>query len=204
MHRIALAEIVVLAVVQHSSPQVIIGRNGSTQGDRNLRETEALLQFLRYFLVALVVYLTGRNVGVGRADAENIARVLFVRDADIDILTQAAHNLAGLLFRPQLRAVVQVAADGDAAVLRCAAGCLADLSNVVTERGGNAGEVEPVHAFEDLIPVEIGKLGLRDRGTCAVVDDLRRTLARALLQEVNADTVAATYDLRCIHAVFAQ
>ena len=83
-------------------------------------------------------------------------------------------------------------------------GLLAGLHQVGAQSGGDAGEVEPVHALEDLVPVKVAGLGLLDGGVGAVVDAHAATLGGALLVEVNAHTVAAPDDHGGVHAVAAQ
>ena len=51
-------------------------------------------------LIALSVQLAGFNVGRSRLDPENLVRVFFVCDAEIDICHKLAHNLAGFFARP--------------------------------------------------------------------------------------------------------
>ncbi len=84
------------------------------------------------------------------------------------------------------------------------AGLTADLDNVLAQGRGDAGEVEPVHALEDGIPVEVGGGGQLNGGVGAVIDADRATLRSALLVEVDADTVTAAGDLAGVNAVAAQ
>ncbi len=103
-------------------------------------------------------------------DAEHVLGVLLVGDADVHVLAQLRHGGAGLLTGPQLAAVVQVAGDLDAVRLGGLAGLLADLHHIGTQGRGDAGEVEPVDAVEDGIPIEVGGGGLLDGGVGPVID----------------------------------
>ena len=91
-------------------------------------------------------------------NTEHIRCVLFVCDADIDIGHQLAHDLTGLLACPELLAVIEVAADGYAVRLCGLAGFHAGLDHVLTQCRSDAGEVEPLCAAEDGIPVDLYKL----------------------------------------------
>src|SRR5699024_11188677 len=150
------------------------------------------------------VDLTGVDVGGFGLDAEHVLGVLLVGDADVDILAQVGHGGAGFLAGPQLAAVVQIAADLDAAGLGGLAGFAADVHDIGAQRRRDAGEVEPVHALKDGVPVEIGGGSLLDGGVRAVIDAHRAALRSALLVVVDADTVAAAHDLGGVDAVAAQ
>jgi len=127
-----------------------------------------------------------------------------VGDAHVHVLAQAGHGLTGLLTGPQLAAVVQVAGDLHAVGLGGLTGLLAGLHQVGAQSGGDAGEVEPVHALKDAVPVEVGGLGLLDGGVGAVVDAHAAPLGGALLIVVDAHAVAAADNLAGVHAVPAQ
>jgi len=191
-------------VVQHGAPAVVEGRVALTQGDGDLLKAELVSQLLGNALVALAVDLAGVDVGSLSLDAKDVLRILLVGDADVNVLAQVGHGSAGLLTGPQLAAVVQVAADLDAMSLGSLAGLAADLDDVLAQGRGDAGEVEPVHALEDGIPVEVGGGGQLDGGVCAVIDADRATLRSTLLVEVDADTVTTAGDLAGVNAVAAQ
>ena len=192
-----------LPVEEHARPVVLAGGDGGAQGDGHGLEAEALGQLAGHALIALVVQLSPRNVGVGGLDAEDVLGVLLVGDAHVHIPAQLGHGLAGLLPGPQLLAVVQVAGDGDALGLGDLDGLLADGGHVGAQGGGDAGKVEPVRPLKDLVPVEVGGGGGGDGGAGPVIDDLGGPLAGALLQEVDAHPVAAPDDVGHIHAVAA-
>ena len=84
------------------------------------------------------------------------------------------------------------------------AGLLAGLHQVGAQGRSDAGEVEPVHPLEDLVPVEVGGLGLLNGGVGPVIDAHAAPLGGALLVEVDAHTVAAPDDHGGVHAVAAQ
>ena len=137
-------------IVQHCAPAVLGSVVALTQGDSDLLEVELVSQLLGNALVALSIQLTAVDIGSLGLDAEHVLCVLLVGDANVNVLAQIGHGSAGLLTGPQLAAVVQVAADLHAVSLSSLAGLQADLNNVCTQSRGDAGEVEPVHALEDL------------------------------------------------------
>ena len=75
---------------------------------------------------------------------------------------------------------------------------------VGAERRGDAGDMEPRRAVEDLRPVDGAGRHLADRGSGAVVDHHRCALAGAALGEVDADAIAAARDRVGAHAFGAQ
>ena len=64
--------------------------------------------------------------------------------------------------------------------------------------------MEPLHAVERLVPVDIAGLGQRDGGIGTVVDDLARALVRAALEIVDAHAAFARDDALGIHIEAAQ
>ena len=84
------------------------------------------------------------------------------------------------------------------------AGGQADLDHIGAQGRGDAGEVEPVHALEDGVEVEVGHGGVGHGGMGAVINADRAALGSALLVEVDAHTVAAAGDLAGVDAVAAQ
>ena len=84
------------------------------------------------------------------------------------------------------------------------AGLTAGFHHVFAQRRGNAGEVEPVGALKDLVPVEVGGLGLGNGGVGAVIDADAAALGSALFVKVDADPVAAPDNLGGVYAIAAQ
>ena len=80
----------------------------------------------------------------------------------------------------------------------------ADLNNVLAQSRGDAGEVEPVHALKDLVPIEVGGLSQLDGTVGAVVDADGTTLRSALLVVVDTNAIAAAGDHAGVNAVAAQ
>ena len=201
---VLLGEAVVLAVVQHRRPVVVARRDRGAQGDCDLLKAELVCQLFRDRLVSVLVELAAVDVSVLRLDTEYVLRVLLVGDADVDILTQIGHRRSRLLARPQLAAVVQVTGDLDALRLCRLAGVAADLDDVLTERRRDAGEVEPVRALKDRIPVEIRRRSLLNGGVRAVINADRAALGCALLKVVDSDAVAAADDAGGVDTQSAQ
>ena len=191
-------------IVQHSAPAVVECAVALTQGDSDLLEVELVSQLLGNALVALSIQLAAVDIGSLGLDAEHVLCVLLVGDANVNVLAQIGHGSAGLLTGPQLAAVVQVAADLHAVSLSSLAGLAADLDNILAQSRGDAGEVEPIHALEDLLPIEIGRLCQLDGAVGTVVDADRTTLRSALLVVVDTNAVTATGDHAGVNAVAAQ
>ena len=84
------------------------------------------------------------------------------------------------------------------------AGSQADLDNIGAQGRGDAGEVEPINALEDLVEVEVSDGSIGHSRMCTVVDADGTTLRSALLVEVDANTVTAAGDLAGVNAVAAQ
>ena len=165
---------------------------------------ELVSQLLCNALVALSIQLAAVDIGSLGLDAEHVLCVLLVGDAHVNVLAQLGHSLASLLAGPQLAAVVQVAADLHAVSLSSLAGLQADLNNICTQSRGDAGEVEPVHALEDLIPIKVGGLSQLDGAVGTVVDADGTTLRSTLLVVVDANAIAAAGDHAGVNAVTAQ
>ena len=189
-----------LRVVEHPRPLVVESRKRSAQGNRDLLHTEALRKLLRHRYVALLVELAGIDVGAGRLDAEHIRRVRLICDEDIDVRDELRHYASRLLAAPELAPVVEVARDGDLLLLADLERVKADRRKFPAKGGRDAGEVEPLRALQDLLPVEVAALRKRDGGARAVIDNLGRTLRRALLDEVESEARSAPDDVRRIHA----
>ena len=191
-------------VVKHGAPVVVKGRFALAQRDGDHLEIEFVRQLFGHALIAFLVQLAAGDVGVLGLDAEYVFGILLVGDAHVYILAQLRHGGAGFVARPQLAAVVQVAADLHAVSFRGLAGLLADLHHIGAQRRGDAGEVEPLHALKNGIPVEISRSRLGNGGMGAVINAHAGTLGSALLVEVDAHTVAAAGDLAGVHTVAAQ
>ena len=71
------------------------------------------------------------------------------------IRDRVGHGSAGLLTGPQLAAVVQVAGDLDPVGLGGLAGLPADVHHIGAQGRGDAGEVEPIYALKNLIPIKV-------------------------------------------------
>ena len=155
--------------------------------------------------VLRAVQLAGLDVHIIHGDLERLLHVFLVGNGDIHILCDLAHDLAGLLaVLPEVLAVVEVAGSGDAAFLRLLDGLDGKLHRALADGGRDARDVEPLHAVERLVPVDIAGLGQRDGGIGTVVDDLARALVRAALKIVNTHTALAGDDALGIHIEAAQ
>ncbi len=83
-------------------------------------------------------------------------------------------------------------------------GLQAGVGGAARQGRGDAGEVEPVGALEDLAPREVARLHQGRGAAGAVVDHLRRPLVGAGLQEVDPGPVAGQADPAHVHSVAAQ
>ncbi len=110
MYTVLLAEIIILAVVKHCRPIVIVSGDRTSQRYRDMGEAETLAKLFRNILVALVIYLALGYIRICGFNAEYIRGVLFIGDANINILHKLAHYLAGFFHCPKLFAVVKVTA----------------------------------------------------------------------------------------------
>ena len=84
------------------------------------------------------------------------------------------------------------------------AGLTANLNHVLAQCRSDAGEVEPLSALEDGIPVEIAGLSFLDGGMSTVIDAHGATLRSALLVEVDTHTIAAADNLGGVYTITAQ
>ena len=151
-----------------------------------------------------MVELAAVDIGAFRFNAEYVFCVFLVGNADIDIPAQLSHGRTRFVACPQLAAVIQVTGNFNAFCFCRDAGLLADFNEIGTERGRDAGEVEPVRTVKNRVPVKIRGNGFLDCGMRTVIDTYGTALRRALFQIIDTDTVAAADDLRGIYAEIAQ
>ena len=203
---VLLGNVEVLAVVQAGRPAVPVGTVALAQRDGDhLHIGIRREHFVAERLVLCAVQLAGLDVHIVHGDLKGLLHVLLVGDGHVDILCDLAHDLARLLaVLPEVLAVVEVAGDGDAALLRLLDGRNGKLHRALADGGRDAGDVEPLHALKGLVPVDIAGLGQRDGGIGTVVDDLARTLVRAALEIVDAHAALARDDALGIHVETAQ
>ena len=188
------------SVEEHAGPQVAGRGNRGAERDGHFLAAEAGGELTGNGDVAFLVELAAIDVRTFRLDAEDVRRVRLVRDAHVHVGDELRHRRTGLLAGPELAAVVEVAAHGDFVGLAVLERVKTDGGAFAAERGRDASEVEPLRALEDLRPVEILAGGRGDRGTGAVVDDLRGTLGGALLDEIDAETRTAPDDVLRVDA----
>ena len=198
------AVLVLCHIVQHGAPAVVERGVAFPQGDGNHLKAKLVSQLLGNGLVALMVQAAAVDVGGLGLDAEHVLGILLVGDAHVHILAQVGHGGTSLVTGPQLAAVVQVAGNLAAMSLGSLAGLTANLNHVLAQCRSDAGEVEPLSALEDGIPVEIAGLRFLDGGMSTVIDAHGATLRSTLLIEVDAHTIAATDNLGGVYAVAAQ
>ena len=203
---VLLGNVEVLAVVQAGRPAVPVGAVALAQRDGDHLHVRIRREHLvAERLVLCAVQLAGLDVHIVHGDLKGLLHVFLVGDGHVDILCDLAHDLARLLaVLPEVLAVVEVAGDGDAALLRLLDRRNGKLHRALADGGRDAGDVEPRHALKNLVPVDIVGLGQRDGRTRAVVDDLARALVRAALEIVDTHTALARDDALGIHIEAAQ
>ena len=146
-------------VAQARGPAVAVGAVGLAQGDRDHGHVGVLRQHLRaQGLVAGRVQLAGLHVDAG-GNAQRFLAILFVGDADVDVLHEFRHDLrCGFAVLPQLAAEVEVAGYGDAGLPGRDHGFKAQFGRGFAERRGDARDVEPSRAVKNRLPVEVAGL----------------------------------------------
>ena len=153
---VTAAEMRLAGGVVKSRPAIARGGEAFAQRDGHALETEPIRQGRRYPDVKFVIDFSLGDFGRARLDAENFFGVLFIGDADVDVFHESTHHLAGLLARPEFFAEIEIAAHGETKFLRGASSFQRGLGRCIGKRGCDAGEVEPIGAFEKRVPIEIG------------------------------------------------
>ena len=184
-----------LRVVEHAGPEVVERRERRAERDGDLLASEARDELFGDGDVARLVQPAVLDVRTLPDDTEDVRRIRLVRDEDVDVGDELLHADTGLGLRPELAPVVEVAADRDPIRPAPLERVQADRGQIAAQRRGDAREVEPTHALQDLRPVEVAAPREGDGRSRAVVDDLRRTLRRALLDEVDAEARPAPDDV---------
>ena len=203
---VALGLVELLSVVEAGSPAVPVGALALTESDGyHLHVGVGSQDLVAQGFVLCAVQLAGLHVHVG-GDLQGLLHVLLVGDGHVHIVCDLTHDLSGLLaVLPQVLAVVQIAGDGDASLLGFLHGLDAQLHGALGDSGGDAGDVEPIHTFKGLVPVDIAGLCLGDGGVLTVVDNLAGAGVGAGLQEVDAHAaLVGADDAAGIHAELAQ
>ena len=152
-----------LGVAQARGPAVAVGAVGLAQRDRDHAHVGVLRQHLRaQGLVAGRIELPGLHIDTG-GNAQRFLAILFVGDADVDVLHQFRHHLRRrFAVLPQLAAEVEVAGYGDAGLPGRDNGFKAQLGRGGAECRGDAGDVEPSGAAKNGRPVEVAGLCIAD------------------------------------------
>ena len=114
-------------------------------------------------------------------DAQHLLRVLLVGHQHVDVRHDLSHAGLGLFLRPQVLAVVQIAADGQPHLLGLLAGLDAHLGDGLAQGGGDARHVEIGSPGKDGVPVKVLIGAGGDGGVLPVVDDLGGALGGPLL-----------------------
>ena len=172
---ILLGNIEVLAVIQACRPAVPVGTVALTKRDGDALHVRIAFQdLIAERAVLFAVQLAGFNVHIDR-NFERFLYIFLVGDRHIDILCKLSHDLAGLFaIFPEVLAVVEVAGNGDIALLRFLNRLERQLHCGFRNCRRNTRDMEPIHTLERSVPVDITGLCKRNRRICAVIDDLAR------------------------------
>ena len=108
----------------------------------------------------------------------------------IDIGQALGAVVAGLLPAPERGAEVAVKADGQALLLGGAQAAQDEIRTIFVQRRGDAGQVQPVKAVEQLVQIDLRQVVLGQGAVHTVINDLAGADAVAGLQIVGAQTVA--------------
>ena len=173
----------------------MVGVDGTAERDDDLLRTrETRHQLLGHAAKTALVDGTGcgGDVEALGVDAEHLVGILLVAEDDVAALHEGGHHLGGLLaVFPEVLAVIEVAADGQAETVRGADRFKADVSRTLAESRGDTGPVEPLCPVQYLIPVYHARLDGGDGRAGTVVDDLARPRHGAGLEEIDPQTVTA-------------
>ena len=118
---------------------------------------------LEYALISGKLKLSACNIGIAGLISENEICILFVTYADIHILHKVLHNLLSLLGAPELLSEVKIAGYLYAVLLGCLKRLFGKDGCGIGNCGSDAGKVEPVRSFKDLIKIKISAGCGRDR-----------------------------------------
>ena len=192
---VALGLVELLSVVEAGSPAVPVGALALTESDGNhLHIGVGSQNLVAQSLVLGAIQLAGLHVHVG-GDLQGLLHVLLVGNGHVHVVCDLTHDLGSLLaILPQVLAVVQVAGDGDASLLGFLDGLNAQLHCALGDGGGDTGNVEPIHTFKGLVPVDVAGLGHGYCGILTVVDNLAGAGIGAGLQVVDAQTALVGAD----------
>ena len=108
----------------------------------------------------------------------------------IDIGQALGAVVAGLLPAPERGAEVAVKADGQALLLGGAQAAQDEIRTIFVQRRGDAGQVQPVKAVEQLVQIDLRQVVLGQGAVHTVINDLAGADAVAGLQIVGTQTVA--------------
>jgi hypothetical protein len=183
-----------LGIPQRRAPAVVARRDALPQRDGHHRRTEVPRDAFGGLAEAVQIELAARDVGVRHVHAENGLQVLLVGDDDVHLAHHRAHGGLRLRFGPQFLAEIQIHADPRAGRASGRNRPSGGLGAIGPERRRDAGDVKPVRAVEDGLPVHRVGRHLADRGTRPIVEDRRGPLAGADFRVVDPDPAAAAHD----------
>ena len=182
--------------------------DGAAEGDRHLLAArEALHELAADALETGLVDLAAGLLGVEALglDSEFLLGVLLVAEDEVATFHEGGHDLGGgLAVLPEFLAVIEVAGDLHAHLVGDLDRLEASVGGALAQGRGDAGPVEPVGPFEDLVPVDHTWLDLGDGGMGTVIDDLGAAGDGTGLEIVDAHPVTAIDDAVGAHAEAAE
>src|SRR5690606_3009348 len=187
-------------IVQDGTPSIEGGGEAFAQGDGDRLKVELFLEPPGQLEIPFFVELARLHIRFPRPKAETLLGILLVGDADIHVLHQRAHDELRLLFRPELRAKIEVAAHFRTRFLGGATCLNEGPARFLAESGRDAGPVKPHGAVEDLIQIDFVRCQRGHGAIRAIINDLRASLARARLQKVDTQPIATAHDEAIGHA----
>ena len=126
--------------------------------------------------LAVIVVVLPQVVGLNAQQNVNIRQAL-------------GAEIAGFLPAPQGRAEVAIKADGQALLLGLLEHIDDEAAAVGSQSRGNAAQVQPVEALQQLVQIDLREIVLGDGAVLAVIDDLGGADAVAGLEVVCTQTV---------------
>ena len=104
-----MVEFLCIAAVYASRPAVVGSGMRNSQGGYYIFKVEFFNHLLKYALVSCKLKLAACNVRFSGLEAENLFRVFFITDANVNILHKICHNALSFFACPKLLSEVQVA-----------------------------------------------------------------------------------------------
>ena len=194
-----------IRIAQTRGPAVAIGTARFPQRHRDDRHVRKRLEDLgRQSLVFARVECAAFDIDVD-VNVEALLAVFFIRDTNVDVLHQLAHDFGRrLAVLPQLASEIEIARHRQAVLFGGLACFEREIRRTLAQRRCNPRNVKPLRAFEDLGPVEVAGTRFAYRRVCTVVNHFRWPLVRPCFQEIHADALTLANDAGGIDTELAE